>query len=330
MKHPAHVRKTIAPAKVRTNEFGLVIIDKNSHEVGHKIALNYLDAKIRVRHALVTGKKLLFMPGTYDLLHSGHLVWFDQAIKKFTTRLKLKREDVFVVVPFDNDSLTRIMKIKKHISQGGKEVYLRPVVNEVKRAVSLANLPYVDLIMPIPSPLDAQDVLTNTPPFDLSTALSKLEKTEIKKGLTTKEAHQIRKVLKKYYKMISPAHLFAMQASFASKGFLSSEPESIYKKIGIDSTLWNNTAWQLMCFLYKMDSDFFANSDKAQIAYRVISEHDGYLPQVKFIMGLAGVKTLSIKEDYITSTTQIIKKNNSRDKMDALIASTDPQNYHFW
>lgn len=306
----------------RINEFNLMIVDKSEREVGYKIALNYLEAKIRIRHALATGKSVLFLPGTYDLLHAGHLVWFKEALEKFTSKLNLPKKDIFCVVPFDNDKLTRIEKISKHVSQGGREIYLRPIINERNRAVALANLPYIDLIMPIPSPLDNQDLIPDAGHFNVKHALKLLD--------NSKESLHLKQTLSKLKKMAQPSRLEAMREAFISYGFLSSQPKDIYQKIGIDTSLWNNDIWQLMCYLYKMDKELFEKYNlPTQNVYRVISEHDGYSSRVKFIMQLAGVKTFSIREDFITSTTDIIKANNTRDKMDEVIASSDPRNYRF-
>ncbi|KKQ41972.1 MAG: hypothetical protein US60_C0026G0011 [Microgenomates group bacterium GW2011_GWC1_37_8] len=315
---------------IRVNEFGMLVVDRSEREVGHKISLNYLEAKIRIRHALAVGKTVLLLPGTYDLLHAGHLVWFDQSLHRFTKKLGISREEVYVVVPFDNDKLTRIKKMHRHVSQGGKELYLRPIVNEKNRSVALANLPYVDLVMSIPSPLDAEDLLSGTIQFDIGNAQVMLKEAREQGKITEKESIHLNRTLKRFKKMILPSHLQGIREAFTSSGFLSSEPEAIYKKIGIDNTLWSNAAWQLICFLYKMDQEFFEKYNcKKQKVYRMISEHDGYSSQVKFIMHLAGIESLVIKEDYITSTTDIIRHNNTRNKMDEIIVSSDPRNYRF-
>jgi hypothetical protein len=315
---------------IRLNEYNLLIVDRNEKEVGYKIAFDYFDAKVRIKLALATGKVILFLPGTYDLLHAGHIVWFDQAISRFRRHLGLSRKDICVVVPFDNDKLTRIKKFKIHVSQGGPEVYLRPIINESTRAVALANLPYTDLIMPIPSPFDLDKLLPRSKRFDVNRAQILLSTKRLKRKIGNRNYLKMKKVLNTYKNMESTKDFSDVKEAFVSEGLLPSESKSIYENTGIDDGIWSDASWQLMCFLFKMGHELFEKQNtKKQSVFRVISEHDGYTTQVKFVMHLTGIEALAIKEDYITSTTRIIEKNNSKTRLDRLIASTDPRNYRF-
>lgn len=320
MARKSAVKQATHGSDIRINELNLMILDKGEREVGHKIAYDYSDTKTRIKLAIASGKVILFLPGTYDLLHAGHIVWFDQALKKFQKFLNIAREDIYVVVPFDNDKFARAVKLHNHLSQGGYELFLRPINNEKVRSIALANLPLVDLVVPTPSPMDTNSLLPKSEQIDMSHARKVLKSLKVNQN----ERHALENVLNSYTKMASTPDIENIKEAFIMHQFAQKSKNNLFKNTGIDSELWNIASWNLMCFLLKT-----SKTGKKKKIYRVVSEHDGLLKEVEFIMQLAAIETLSIKEDYITSTTRIIKDNNTRDKLEELVASSDPRNYRF-
>lgn len=136
-----------------TIDYSGVIIFSNINEKFCKKIVNE-DREIRNRLLLESkkDKHIIILPGTYDLLHMGHLFWIDSSVSFILDKYELKRKDVFVVVPMDSDKLVKSNKIHKHIKHGGNELLYRPVLNLETRMRLIAQYHHIDMVFPIPEP----------------------------------------------------------------------------------------------------------------------------------------------------------------------------------
>jgi len=98
----------------------------------HNPKLIPLPAMVEVRHGLrAAGKVLVMTNGCFDLLHTGHIYFLQQA-RKLGDHL---------VVALNSDSSTRALKGPS-----------RPVQTEIERAFALAALPCVDHVVIFTAP----------------------------------------------------------------------------------------------------------------------------------------------------------------------------------
>lgn len=59
--------------------FGLVLPNtKNPEKLFSKVASSLEDVKLRVSEAKAQGKHILYLPGSYDLVHKGHAFYVAQ------------------------------------------------------------------------------------------------------------------------------------------------------------------------------------------------------------------------------------------------------------
>lgn len=55
------------------NVLGVARIERDWNDVGFKIVDSVEDGDDRIKRALAEGKKVLILPGVYDILHAGHI-----------------------------------------------------------------------------------------------------------------------------------------------------------------------------------------------------------------------------------------------------------------
>ncbi|MCK9368398.1 hypothetical protein M0R04_00250 [Candidatus Dojkabacteria bacterium] len=297
---------------LKFNELGVMKVDKTWDDVGIKIVDALEDGDNRIKRAIKEGRKVLLLPGVYDILHAGHISWIYEAYNAFKQRIskenkyKYKREDIYVVVPMDNDCLARAEKIYLHESYGGHEKFMRPIVYQERRALSLANIDIVDLVIPMVSPLEIDEIVSQPKRISVDYAYKLLNRLNLLGNFTKNEYDELLSSLNIYKEIIKP-NLALIKKDFARLNFPKEVGETLFPKIE-DSVLWNNPSWQL--YIYQI---LFKEKNKIppkmkNLPNRIISQRDGCSEQTRFLMSLCGISINSILDTYITSTTKIIAK----------------------
>ncbi len=116
---------------IRFLEQGL-ILPSAPELLQEKIAENLYDLQQRIAVAQANDKRVIYLPGSYDLVHLGHLSYvlqvIDFCIEHFRQQgISVTREDLFLVAHVDSDQLIRHVKSYKHIDNGGEEDFHRPI-----------------------------------------------------------------------------------------------------------------------------------------------------------------------------------------------------------
>lgn len=268
-----------------------------------KIAPNLLEVAAEIIVARNRGKTILYLPGSYDLVHAGHASFIHQALAYYMKESGCKREDLFVLVLADDDELVWITKSHKHVSQGGNEVFKRPLQSRENfpelavstRLLDLAAISEVDLVGLIDCPLHADYLITS----------KILSASWLKDGLV-QPVMQLWLEGKASIRDIQELHI----AAYNHHNFWRCLPHR-FKKVKSDfkkgnwpmdrSKNWSLQSWQFFihCFLAR---------DKGQIV-RIISRNDKrYLYQVEFLMKEAGIEVIFIEDRSIVTTTELIER----------------------
>ena len=236
----------------------------------NKICENLEEVSKRIKEAQDKSKHVLYLPGTYDLVHIGHLSFILQAIEF----LGKKRENLFVVALADSDNLISLAKAHKHISKGGKEEFERPIekgsIDNPKkhpRLMALSALP-VDCVGFLPGPKDPN--LPKPYPLDKNLAI------KVTGGLN-----------------ISP------QAQ-----------EKIVKAVNDYPNLFEKTwfieLWQLYLTLFLSQKQY---DGKDLNITRIVSKSDSlYFDQVKALSLICSIKAEIIDDVIATSTTGLVEE----------------------
>jgi hypothetical protein len=158
---------------------GLVIpnVSKLTHLTAsiEKIMPSLFNVREAVEKAKEQGKHVLVLPGSFDLVHKGHAFYVKQSVDCYCMEAGCKREDLFVVMLADDDELIKQVKSFKHKDFGGDEPQLRPVEKAAERALSMANIPEVDIVGIIPAPSSLRSSLPTPPHYDIQKMLDDLK-----------------------------------------------------------------------------------------------------------------------------------------------------------
>lgn len=244
------------------------------------------------RHA---GRHILYLPGSYDLVHAGHASHIMQAIERYLSLAEyrsLAREDLYVVALADDDDLIAAVKAAKFIGNGGTEPFRRPIRVASERLYELASIPMVDLAGCLPSPLRIGEL-----PAD-SILRAQCRRSEIvslvacaarEGGSASDDAVILTAALGKYDDTIR---------------FTRTEPQVLVDAFRRRIPPWSIQSWQLFLHRYLGAGKFPAP------IVRVISRKDaGYLAQVRFLMRAAEIDTLVIDEVPVTTTTELLQRH---------------------
>lgn len=255
-------------------ELVLTLTDENL--LFGKIANSLTDLKKRITDALLHGKTIVYLPGSYDLVHIGHAIYVDQCVDAILqANPNLKREDLFVVMLGDDTELIRSVKASKHISKGGEEKQFRPVESEAVRLLTMASIRDVDLVGIIP----------HTGVFGVNLEPNKVIALLATSNLADRDKQEITNALNIY----DPSLLTSDQV----------KPVQL---------------WQLIFHMYITGTNYIGYDPqyKDKIV-RVVSKDDTkYLSQVLFLMALVGIKVEVIDDKNLGSTSYIIRIFNSK------------------
>ena len=295
---------------LRFSEMGVVKINKTWNDVGIKIVDSLEDGNNRIKRAIKEGKKVLLLPGVYDILHAGHISWIYEAYTAFINKISrednfnYKREDIYVVIPMDNDSLARAEKIKLHESYGGNEKYLRPIIYQERRSLAIANVDLIDLVIPLYSPLEIDMIATKPKQISIETAYKLLNQLNTLGNLRKQDYEELSLCLSRYRDIITP-NLDTLKKDFARLNFPKETSEKLFSEER-SNDLWSNQSWQLYLYQILNDKSSFRLPKAKNIPNRIVSKRDSYSDQTRLLMSLCGISIDSILDKYITSTTEII------------------------
>lgn len=318
------LEQTLNDTNVQFDQYGLVIPQyPHSDPKTAKIANNYNQIKKYIHRALSERKDVLYLIGSFDLIHKGHVAMIVNAIRNYLIEQELQREDVYVVVLADHKNLTFNFKKAKWQEYGGTESVPRPIqskhnfptpIQVSPRLLDLAQLP-VDLVGFTPDPETAINSLFKQKQFKktlkellplLDSKSSLLAKYPQPEGVHNSEAHF--KNITNYTKfMISD--ILAENGQKILSGFLNydTKEENLY---------WDLSSWQFILhaflnikpshkvvkFLNERDSDYLdrvaAYTLAAGMGVKTISGTDGFQSTTKLIEEFGAEKLLSLKMKY--------------------------------
>jgi hypothetical protein len=295
----------------------LLIIDKGWDEVGLKILDSELFLKKRIDIAKSEGKEILFLPGAYDILHAGHVTWIDQAIESLISNKKkagkkIRRSDIFVVVPIESDYYVNVAKRGRHHSQGGSEKIVRPYVTQDSRLLALANLNSVDLTVAIPNPLGLDSALGQPENFTTRQAQMLLAVYSAENNLQQEEFQALKQSIntydaiqnsKGYQELVTEFKKLQISTRTIDKAFTESNGKN-----------WNEITWDIMWYLFLSDEAHYTLPAMPCYANRILSVRDDYNIKACYIARLAGISVEKILDTHITSTTHIISQYGDHPK----------------
>lgn len=147
-----------------------------------RVATSLQDARDKIEQAKLEGKRIIYVPGSYDLVHKGHAFYVEQVIECVCKEAGCTREELYVVMMADSDSLIRKVKKSKAKVNGGKEPELRPVETAPERLIGMASL-NVDLVGILPSDEDDRNLLPMSPRLDIPLMLGELSVDFVKQQM---------------------------------------------------------------------------------------------------------------------------------------------------
>ncbi len=301
---------------VFADQYGLIKPNFSEQEnILSKIIDNLIEVKKKIDKARLSGKHVLYMPGSYDLIHVGHAFYVDQAINQYLSLCEnkhLSRNDIVVFILADADELIYNVKASKWIGNGGTEPFRRPIQSDIIskeifshvnwRLIDLASIPYIDIVSFIPSPLFISDL-------DIPEVVG-----------IQKEASEINLSLVQFQKdnTISPDDVNILLNSVSDyeellKAIVNKKYDYIINSFNLNKPPWSIQAWQLFLHIY-----LGFGKDMNAPFVRVISVHDGiYKNQVSFIMSVASIKCFLIHDDLVCSTTDLLKEYGHEDLLNS-------------
>lgn len=279
------------------DKYGQVVPQMNK-AIGNKIASDLLDVRQRVTEELHQGKHVLYVPGSYDLVHVGHASYILEGIETYLkAHSELRREDLYVVALADDDELIRGVKPPHLVAATGE--HPRPIecaelfehlTKKHPRLVDLATLP-VDLVGFLPAPTCFGEVL-NHPLF---------QRWSERAAIPIECKHDLEATVVKYGELLS---------NLTEERFADVKAHFHRAKYNLDynpaTAKWDVASWQLL--LHRFIGDVYAASPQPNYV-RMISEHDvKYKHIVAEVMELCGIDHHFVDDTVVVSTTELMSK----------------------
>jgi hypothetical protein len=297
---------------VSLDQYGMVVHNPEL-VTPERVGKNLVEAKKSIDEARKNGKHIVYIPGSYDLVHGGHASYAKQVVDGYLDAHKeLKREDIYVVALVDDDDMISTVKAYKYQGFGGKEPFRRPIQSqkefeEVAREVNprladMASIPALDLVAFIPSPRNSEELIQavkQIPLQDRKGLENALRKFNEHTPLSEKDQKELSEAIVGYEMLLDSINsdYDKVVDSFASLA----DPDPAKRPQG--PSPWSVQAWQLLVHTYlgytpnKVPGDFV----------RVVSDKDVlYKDQVTFLMGEAGIQVETIADVEVVSTTKLL------------------------
>lgn len=306
--------KDLIKKGVLIDDYGLIKPDiKNSETIQKKIYPELVSLKKEIDRLRLEGKHILYMPGSYDLIHAGHAYFIYRAMSWYLSIPKnssVKRSDLVVLILADDDSMIANIKASKWIGNGGNEEFKRPIQsssitcptpnNENWRLFELASIPEVDLVAFIPSPkngeyLSKKEILeTQSTKENLDNFLREFLNS---REISPRDTEKLKNTVEKFEDLVKT---------------FSENYEGIVKDFEGPKKIWSVQGWQL--FLHSFLG--FGNFQTPFI--RIVSTNDiSYKDQVDFLMSASGLKIKYIEDETILSTTKLLETNSCEELIEA-------------
>ena len=296
----------------------LVLPDVTSEEnvelLQSRIAPDLRAARDAIAAAKAAGKHVVYLPGSYDLVHAGHALYAQQVLDAYMAQTGCARQDIFLVMGVDDDALITAVKRSKWVGAGGEEPEPRPVEPIAERLLGVA-ASGADLAFPIPAPeLTRADSLPAPVALDLRAMRADLEthfdaQQEARIDALVAQGRISEDMAVKERARIAVDHRELLELGLDA-----------YAKLAADLGAWRNPgqvpvqAWQL--YMHGILNDVRpdnAGTDGQRFApghvTRVVSVDDTkYLAQVVYLMNYANIAITLIEDVNVGSTTALLKQ----------------------
>jgi hypothetical protein len=314
MKEHNHHLNNLTQAGVLIDEYGLLKPNLEELEViQNKIIPDLIVVKKLIDQLRSEGKHIVYLPGSYDLIHAGHAFYVYKSIEWYLSlpgNENLSRKDLAVLLLVDDDDLISQTKISKWVGKGGKELFQRPIQSTKAfqnlreeynwRLLELASIPAVDIVGFIPSPLNgaylgALEVVSAQKSFsDLELKLDEFNKQV---AIPEKDTEALRAALREHESLVQ---MFVNDYSQIVSAFTESQSE------------WSIQSWQLFIHSYLALGNFPAPF------VRIVSHNDSaYKYQVNFLMEVSGIQNIYINDEPMVSTTELLEKYGHEELLNA-------------
>lgn len=297
---------------VKIDDQMLVVPDAKNPKA--TIARSLVEVKRLIDEQRSTGKHIIYIPGSYDLVHAGHASYALQVIDQYLLQHPdLTRDDLYVVMLSDDDELIKTVKAykRKGYSAKGDEDFERPIesaeafedlnLEHHPRLIGTASLP-VDLVGFIPAPENAKEFINEllaAQKHDVGTLTQHLEDFMAARELAEVDKRELSAAIQSYGKLL---HCFGnggydeVIASFRALG----KP---YAKVDPEAP-WSIQSYQLLIHGFLAAGDGLRGP-----IVRIVSVHDNkYKDQVDFLMEAAGLDVEPIEDVELVSTTKLLRE----------------------
>lgn len=282
---------------IDTTAEGLIVPDRDTDKLDRKIAKDLVDVAGRIKQAKDSGLDVLYLPGSYDMVHAGHLSYVEQVVNDYLEEAhkrgrNVTRENLYLVMLADDDQLIAHTKASKYVGNGGTEAFRRPVEKGLDskgrspRLDALASFP-VDCVGFIPSPTTKN--LPKPYPLNLEACRNIAVATAAPDKLP-------------YFKGVIDAYQHIQESYDNGQGF--------------DDLPLNIAAWQLYVTLQitRPDPTKLAEVPEpftGKCITRAVSFRDeSYLYAVEMIMRWSEVAVTVIHDQQIISTSDMLANNS--------------------
>lgn len=272
---------------VEIHPSGIVIPDKSTNN-SSTIAQNFSDAISYIHKARQSGKHILILPGSYDLIHVGHLSFVVQATDHYLSLLQnqdLKREDLYIAMLIDDDPLLGEVKKDAYIKVTGQKGPIErsnSPAGSHPRTVAASMLP-VDLVSFVPSPVS----VGNFPKPMIKNTQHMQKRLNSYTYLSSEEEQTIQKALINFPRI--------------EKKIKNKEP------LDFDSNHWSIELWQLY-LLSSLSFSTNGNRPTPPITRIVSQEESKYLNRVRVLMDYCNIGVEVINDVFCLSTKQLVEK----------------------
>ena len=297
----------IQEAGIRLDEHQLVIPDWN-RTVRSRLAPTLNDIRGRIIESLRQGQHVLYVPGSYDLVHAGHASYILEGIETYLKQEGITRDQLYVVALADDDELIRAVKpphfkaMSRNQASVGDE-HPRPIEcdelfrfvtgSRSPRLIDLASLP-VDLVGHLPSPSHFEKTLHDP----LFTSWLKRARCIAHMNGSRPESEDQKK-LDMILQRIETGRFAEILEDFSKTKYNLFAPH--------EQRRWDVGSWQFLLHLYI--GDVHQSADTRPYV-RMISEHDvQYKDVVAESMRLCGINPHFVNDTPVVSTTALLAKH---------------------
>lgn len=270
---------------VNVDESGLVIPSRPL-VTKSKIADSFEDARNRIDKARLEGKQILLLPGSYDLVHAGHLSYALQAIDLTNESLERQKKgrSLFTAILVDDDRLIEEVKRDIYLKVTGETGPIEKIVDGVSpRLEALASFP-VDLVAFVPGPTSRADWFE---PVGLS---------DLKKDPKVNYPQGVERALNSYPSLV--------------------ERINAGQELDFNPDFWSVELWQLF-LLSSLNRLSLVNGFRGVSMIRAVSQEDGkYIKEASAVASISGLQTEVLNDIFCLSSKEIVERLGVKGALD--------------